>query len=347
MRRRELEQIEKRGILVISLDFELYWGIRDQWPLRSCQEMLIGARRAVSSILELFSAYEIHATWATVGFLFCSSRWQLLQSLPERRPQYNRRRLSPYLYIEEELLGADEQDDPYHYAPSLLRQILSTPHQRIGTHTFSHYYCLEDGQTLADFDQDLTCAVKVAAASGVHFESIVFPRNQCNPAYLSVCAEHGIQSYRGNQPHWLYEAASEQNESLLKRGLRLVDAYCNVSGHNCYHPAQLVGQMPCNIPASRFLRPYGRKLALLEPLRQRRIMKSMEHAARHGMIYHLWWHPHNFGNHLQENLDLLRRILDHYAHMSSAYGMISMNMEEVVEYLQAKSYPFSDSNHSA
>ena len=48
-------------------------------------------------------------------------------------------------------IGPNERQDPYHFGLSLVRRIKDCPHQEIGTHTFSHYYCLEDGQTPEHF----------------------------------------------------------------------------------------------------------------------------------------------------------------------------------------------------
>jgi hypothetical protein len=36
-----------QGALVISLDFELHWGVRDKRSVASYRENLLGARRAV------------------------------------------------------------------------------------------------------------------------------------------------------------------------------------------------------------------------------------------------------------------------------------------------------------
>src|SRR5256885_2930105 len=55
-----------------------------------------------------------------------------------------------------------------------------------------------------------------------------------------------------------------------------------------------------DIPASRFLRPVGNS-AVLERLRLQRITSAMETAARRRRLFHLWWHPHNFGVDLQRS----------------------------------------------
>ena len=62
-------------------------------------------------------------------------------------------------------------------------------------------------------------------------------------------------------------------------------------------------------------------------------MADMTYAAEHGALYHLWWHPHNFGAHLEENMSLLRRILGHFQIMRERCGMKSMNMAEITSFM--------------
>lgn len=315
-----------RGVLVISLDFELYWGVRDRWALEQYRAHLLGAREVIPQILELFEEYEIHASWAVVGMLFFSRREELLGGLPTKLPQYAQPALSPYLDLDR--LGEDEEQDPYHFAPSLIRLIQSRPHQYIGSHTFSHFYCLEEGQDGEDFAADLEAAVRAAERLGIRLESLVFPRNQVDPAYLPLLAQAGIRCYRDNPASWVYRDGNRSREPWPKRALRLLDAYVNVTGHHC-HPLPAEGTAPVGIPASRFLRPYHPRLRVLEPLRLGRIMGGMTHAARRGLLYHLWWHPHNFGLHREENLAVLRKILEHYHRLKERYGMVSRSMEEL------------------
>src|SRR3954471_23360091 len=101
------------GSLVISLDFELHWGVRDHRSVADYRENLLGVRQAIPQMLELFRRYDVHATWATVGFLFFDNTKDLLAGLPERRPQYADPRLSPYAELES--IGPDEAADPFHY----------------------------------------------------------------------------------------------------------------------------------------------------------------------------------------------------------------------------------------
>src|SRR5882762_487190 len=255
-----------RGALVISLDFELHWGVRDKLSVADYRQNLVGARRAVPAMLELFTEFGVHATWATVGFLFFESKRELVEALPARRPAYVHHELSPYEALDG--VGENERDDPFHFAPSLIRRIADTPHQEVGTHTFSHYYCLEAGQVDADFRADLEAAVAVARAKlGRRPESIVFPRNQVAPPYLGVCREVGLVAYRGNLAGWTYRARSEERESLFRRGVRLADAYVPLTGRNSEPLMTGTAATPVNIPASRYLRPYSVARRRLEPLR--------------------------------------------------------------------------------
>ena len=314
------------GTFIISLDFELHWGIRDVKAVAQYRENLIGVRRAVPAMLATFADYDIHATWATVGFLFFSRRSELLRALPIERPQYDDARLSPY--AEMGAVGENENEDPSHFARSLLEQIRSSPAQEIGTHTFSHYYCLEPTQSIGAFRADLGAAMAAAADFGVVLKSIVFPRNQYDEAHLRICDEIGLKAFRGNPQSWLYRPRIGAEETRWVRAARLADSYCNLWSHNCYSLAQVAGVIPMNLPASRFLRPYVAQVPMAQGLQERRVRGDLTYAARKGLVYHLWWHPHNFGAHLEKNIGMLRRILDHFQGLRERYDMQSQNMAE-------------------
>ena len=314
------------GALVLSLDFELHWGVRDLvGPHGGYRANLLGARAAVPAMLDLFEEFGVAATWATVGFLFATSREEMHYFAPRRRPAYRNAALSPY----DEPVGGGEEDDPLHFAPSLVDAIRRRPRQEIATHTYSHYYCLEAGQDRESFRADLQSAVAMARRRGIALRSIVFPRNQHNPAYDDLLAAAGIVCYRGNQRAWMYRATDRRGNTRLARGARLVDSYVRAAGHHTVRWSDVPrpGGL-CDVPASFFLRPVSPALAALEPLRRRRIVRSLEHAASAGEIVHLWWHPHNFGARTSANLAFLRSILAAFARLRERDGMRSLTMAE-------------------
>jgi peptidoglycan/xylan/chitin deacetylase (PgdA/CDA1 family) len=315
------------GALIISLDLELHWGVRDITPAHgSYRQNLLGEWEVVPRLLTLFREYEVAATWATVGFLFARSRDELQAASPAVRPQYADGSLSPY----SEQIGNSETDDLLHFAPSLIEAIRSTPRQEVATHTFSHYFCREPGQNREAFAADLKSARTIAEQRGVQIHSIVFPRNQHNPEYDDLLIDAGIICYRGNQHSWMYRAAGAAGETPWKRAARLSDAYLNFSGPQTHRWENLVngcGRI-CNLPASFFLRPFSPQFRHLQGLHFERIAQSMRRAAADAEVIHIWWHPHNFGINQQQNLDFLRRLLDEWARHHQTYGMQSMSMAE-------------------
>jgi peptidoglycan/xylan/chitin deacetylase (PgdA/CDA1 family) len=315
-----------RGTFVISLDLELYWGMRDVISLGDYQQRLAGVRQAVLAILDLFERYEVNATWATVGFLYYDDVEQLKQNIPQEIPSYKQSNLNPYQYV---ATLERERHQQLHFCPDVIELIKQYPGQEIGTHTFSHYYCLETGQTQEQFKADLRAAIAIAKKANLDTKSLVFPRNQYNPAYLEAIAECGINCYRGNETNFIY--SGEKGNGDDKRIFRLLDNYLNLTGQNCYSWSDLSSSYPINIPSSRFLRPYSAKVKFLDGLRLRRITSGLEYAAKRGLVYHLWWHPHNFGVDLRENLRFLEQVLQSYQKLHTQNKMQSLTMGEVAK----------------
>jgi peptidoglycan/xylan/chitin deacetylase (PgdA/CDA1 family) len=317
----------RRGTLVVSLDFELYWGVRDKRTREECEARLAGTRRVVPRLLELFRRQEIHATWATVGLVLCDSPQDALRRAPEVKPSYVDPNLSPYPYLS--TVGDDERSRSLHFAPELVHRILETPHQELATHTFSHLYCLEPGSSPEGLEADLRSARLVAMERfGREPVSLVFPRNQVDASALRVCREAGVLAYRGTEDTWFHRARSGGEERWAHRLLRLLDAYLDISGSHAYDvPRTPVS--PVDLPSSRFLRPYARALRALEPLRLRRITSALTSAAERGQVFHLWWHPENFGVDQDENLAFLRSVLGAFDAARAKHGMRSRAMGEL------------------
>jgi peptidoglycan/xylan/chitin deacetylase (PgdA/CDA1 family) len=313
------------GAFVVSLDFELHWGVRDIHPPTSGYMASIhGAREAIPRMLDLFVEHGVSATWATVGFLMAESRDELESFHPAVRPAYADRRLDPYA----EPIGRDERDDPLHFAPSLVQLIGSAPGQEVGTHTYSHFYCLEQGATVEAFRRDLASALAISGARGLDIRSIVLPRNQWNPAFAPVLRDAGIECYRGTQPGWMYDPIGEAEQTRARRLARLVDAHLHLTPWAGTRWSEVArGAGPRDVRATCFLRPVSGSRRANE-LRLRRITSGMTRAACEARVFHLWWHPHNFGARTAENLGFLRAVLEHHRTLRSEYGMRSMSMIE-------------------
>lgn len=319
----------KGGRFVVSLDFEKLWGLIDIDSYEDYKLNVAGVDTVFPRIIEMSDRYGIRLTVAMVGFLMCKDKKEMAEYSPERIPSYLNKSLQPYGAYQDTKVGENGDEDRLHYASDLISQI-HHPHE-IASHTFCHYYCMAPGQSRDEFAADLGAAVQVARSKGFYLNSIVFPRNECRPDYLSVCAKYGFKYYRGNQKNWAYREKSNKSDilRLCQRACRLIDAYIPVSGHNCHDLDKLYDGSMIDIRASRFLRPYSPSLRLLDRMKKMRILNDMTYAAKNNKLYHLWWHPHNFGIFQQENLSMLESIYKHYRFLNKKYQFQSVTFSDL------------------
>ena len=317
------------GNLIVSLDFELFWGMLDCSTLETYGENILGGRKAIPQLLKLFEKYGIHATWATVGFLFADNKEELRKFFPveEQLPTYDKPDVCPYPWFDS--IGNDETDAPCFFAPSLVKLVAETSGQEMASHTFSHYYCREKGQTAKQFAADMAAAKAIAREKGYDLTSVILPRNQCEPEYTQVLRELGFTAYRDEENDWIHERIKFRP---LLRLLRLADVYLPLTGQGGYIGKNENGIW--NLVGSRMYKPILKPLAFLEPLKLWRIKRQMLHAARKGLTFHLWWHPHNVGIRTEEHFRQLEEIFDYYLLLKQRYGMESRNMAEMVRLLE-------------
>ena len=316
--------MDENGFLVISLDFELLWGVFDKVDYKEKATYFQNTRKVIPEILNLFSEYNIHCTWATVGMLFNKNWEEWRENTPNFLPKYNNSAQSAYDFGN----SIESRETEFHcFAQDLIQQIKNTSHQEIGTHTYSHYYCLEEGQTITTFRADLEKAIELAGLIGIELKSLVFPRNQFNEDYLKVCYDLGIVNVRSNPTDWYWK--NTQNDALKNKIFRTGDAYLGINNKS-YKLTDLNSKKgkPLSQKASRLLRPYSSN-KFLNDLKLKRIKSEMTAAARNNEIYHLWWHPHNFGTNPIENIADLRVILDHFIFCQKKYGFQSATMNEI------------------
>jgi len=321
------------GQFVISLDFEKFWGVFDSAASNGgYMENLENVDIVIDRLLQLSNTYQIKLTFSTVGLLFNKNKEEFISNIPSSCPSYKLDKHNPYPLINS--INKSEEEEKKYFGYRALQKIADHDQHEIGTHTYSHYYCLEEGQTLEQFNADLKMAIKVAENFGIDLQSIVFPRNQVNPAYLISCYNHGIKSYRGYENHSIYKPnAKEKTTNPLLRILRLADAYINVTGRHTYKLEELKSNTIINLPSSRFFRPYSKTLKTLEPLKVLRITKAMKKAAIKGELFHLWWHPHNFGKHIDENFYNLEKVFKTFQQLSKDYDFTSSTMTDLAKKL--------------
>jgi peptidoglycan/xylan/chitin deacetylase (PgdA/CDA1 family) len=315
---------------VISLDFELFWGVAGAQSISSYGRNVQGEWQAVPQMLALFRRYGIKVSWATVGMVMCRDYAQWREIRPAVMPGYRRGELSTYSLDE-----LAKEHPSLFFARPLVEQILETPGQELATHTYSHFYCNEDGATPEQFAADLACAQLIADEVGVRCRSLVFPRNQIADSFLAVLPQAGIEVYRGNPDHWLYKNGDSVRGGLAGRVIRFADSCVPLSGRRIERMGGSGSLV--NTPASLFLYPWSKRHGMLAPLRLFRIKQCMTMAAISDGICHIWWHPHNFGIHTEKNLALLESVLVHYLSLADRYGMQSSCMGDFAEFVEPMS----------
>jgi len=312
------------GSFIISLDFELFWGVRDLNNADDFKKSVAGAKQIIPKIIELFNQYDVKATFAIVGFLFCNSKEDIHRYAPLKKPNYKDKNLSPYEKGYMDNLSVNDSD--LHFAGDIIKYLKNQSNIEIGTHTFSHYYCMVEGQTVDEFEDDLMSAITIAKDNNIELSSIVFPRNEVNAEYLKICANHHIYNYRGNPKKYF------TNDSFLNRLMRICDTYFPLGSQTTYNYDEIKQGKMHNIKASRFLRSYSKRFSLLENFKIRRIKNEMRKAATNNQVYHLWWHPHNFGINQNKNLSMLEEILKYYSLLNKKYGMTSFTMNGLINH---------------
>lgn len=308
---------------VISLDFEMFWGVAASRSLSEYRDHVLGEWTAVPSMLKMFHNRNIRVTWATVGMLMCRDYAEWRSIRPSILASYHTAKYSTYALEE-----MARNHPKLFFARPLVEQILQTPGQEIGGHSYSHFYCCEPGATVEQFSADIVCATEIASELGIVHRSFVFPRNQVRSDCLNVLAKAGYQVFRGNPNHWLYANGHNVKGGVAGRALRFADAYLPFSGQNVSSVVQYGSLLNC--PASFFLRPWAASFETLECLRMKRLKDAMVHAAKAGQVFHLWWHPHNFGVNFIKNMAVLENLIGHYEMLNDQYGMESMTMGDCI-----------------
>jgi len=310
------------GGLIISLDFEMFWGAIGSKNLQLFEKTVFQEEIIVPKLLQLFKEYDIHATWAIVGAMLCNDIKEI-ESYLNKDINYRKWQFS----LREMIAKIEKKGNKNYFAQSLIKQIMSYKNQEIGTHTFSHFYMLEEGVTEELLQQDIYAAITVMKQYDIKPKTIIMPRNQINVKFFPILSEAGIKLYRGRQTTFFFS-----KKRIINRIIDFIDAYIPIRKNLCYKDQDI----ECidglyNVRASMFYRTYFDKLKFFEYLKLMRIKKEMRSAARSGKYFHLWWHPHNMGTNLKYNFAVLKKIFSYYKKMHNKYDFESYTMFEIIE----------------
>jgi hypothetical protein len=310
-----ITDIAEECSVVISIDFEMRWGVHDiyQFDFSAYRKNLENCRPVVLATLEMLADRKLRATWAAVGALGLNS-WDEYFAFAPPPPAYH----NPELSVREEYARYDPAG-LLHFAPDLIRKIVATDGQELGSHSFSHLYFREPGVLPKDFIDDMAAVEKLwRNRFGVVPLSLVYPRNQC--AFEDQLRKTSIEMWRGTEPAWFYDCTSRRRNTLLPRSLRFADSILPVVRRASFPERKMVR-------AGIFVR-FGLPEAIWR-MQLRKLAFEFEHLSP-GQVLHLWWHPHNVGFDLQIGLARLAQVLDFVSQACSKTSVLSRAMRDFI-----------------
>ncbi|MDQ2949163.1 MAG: hypothetical protein M3Y27_25035 [Acidobacteriota bacterium] len=302
--------IGERGIFILSLDFELIWGTLDRHGQKFRHLCDLERLFVIERLLNLFTEFDISATWCTVGHLFLKEcRLKSVTKHPDIA------RLT-FAGASQDRFSHDpcstEQTDPVFYGRTLVEKIMACRvQQEIGCHSFSHVIFSDARCTRAVAESELQACLDAARELGIDMKSFAFPRNRVG--HLPVLRSYGFTCYRGPEPHW-YQHKMWPHK--VKRLGQLIDVL------TARRPPTVVPeQTPSglwNIPGSMLFTPsHGIRKHLPVSLRVKRARKGLDAAVRDKRIFHLWFHPTDLAGNLDPMLAGLRQVLEYAAELRS------------------------------
>ena len=133
--------------------------------------------------------------------------------------------------------------------------------------------------------------------------------------------KNGIRVVRSNPNVWFWNNDYDKLSPLLRAADTLLPISKSLSFDEIKEQNGVI-----LLPASRFFRTYKSKERIIQRIKMNRIKREMTYAAKHGVIYHLWWHPHNLADDIENNRKQLIEILEHFKILNDKYNFSSVNM---------------------
>lgn len=320
--------LKSPATFVLSLDFELAWGMRDLLGDKAQREECRLTREVVvPRMLELFERYEMPASWCTVGQLFDKE----IPDPPESH--FSKFEAPSPSWIDrpwfEGAPSGREEDIPDYLCPSLIERIRSiSPPQEIGCHGFSHVIFGDPSCSRACAQSEIQACVERAEAAGIHLDSMVYPRNEAG--HRDVLREHGFICYRGKGRDMIPGASG--------RVAQLSHILSVLSQRFAYPVVPQRDELGLwNIPASMMLFPaHGIRKYVPMSFRVRRAQRGLDAAVESGQVFHLWFHPINLAHETEGLLGALEQILRYASQLRGEAKLRFLSMGDLARECEGR-----------
>ena len=313
------------GHFVLSLDFEGMWGSLGSRDVAGFAQRTQNLELVLNRLIDLIEKYQIHCTWAIVGALACSSPEQVLKMMDYdiTYPQWDTT-LSDFI----KTTGSGA-----FYFERIVDRISKCNYQEIGSHTFTHSYFLDSAINCELAEKELALSRKVLEKYTSKVDTVVFPRNQFNKDYLPVLEKTGYSVCRSNPNRFFM---GKKHLRKIHSLLEFANCYFPLSRKVCFSNEKIQeNHNIITVPYSFFLRFYDSRFSILEPLKIRRIKCVMTKASKQGKTVHLWFHPHNLGEDVERNFNMLEEVFHHFKELNMHFGMDSMTIREIADFFYA------------
>ncbi|MDP3787102.1 MAG: methyltransferase domain-containing protein [Candidatus Omnitrophota bacterium] len=295
--------MSRQGIFVISIDTELAWGTFDHGGHIKYSEAYKRYRSIVSKILELFSKYEIRATWAIVGHLF-------LDACTKENGRLHPDIVRPtYSWYQNDWFdcdpGTDISRDDFWYGSDIVEMIKkAAPKQEIASHSFCHTIFSDEGCSRQTAESDIAKCVILARDKGIKLNTFVFPRN--SPGHLDILSEYGFRVFRGKDA-----ASLSLGPRILNKAAFLFNDMLPTTPP-VVTPNFVLGHRLIEIKGSMLFRfAHGASRFIPKDVRLKKAKKGIERAIKEKKIFHIWLHPISFAWRTAEMFDEFAAILEY------------------------------------
>ena len=296
----------KKGVVVLSADFEMAWAFRFS-RTRHAQAVEAGLteRKNVPVLLTLFEKHMLPVTWATVGHLFlgeCSRAQGKHAHADMPRPAFFSNRNWSYASGDwyEHDPCTDVVRDPAWYASDLVDLISkSKAGHEFGCHSFSHADFTYAHCSVQMADAELDASIAAASVKGIMMRSMVFPGGAC-----------------GN-----YESLVRKGFTCYRLPMRYHIDMCHTDPHGLV-------VIPSSLGLGRDQYGWDAQFHV------RIIERFLSAAARYRLVCHFWFHPSVDQWYLENVMPSVLSLIEKYRDM----GQVSvMTMGELAEeYLRLR-----------
>lgn len=289
------------GKLIITLDFEIGWGVweSERWRARQAKGVYTRLRPALRSFIEFLDEREIALCWATVGAMIAPRTGGEFDHLPDAAQAHIARFLA-------------EAEQPTIEGRDLFDMVAGAKtRQQIASHSYSHTRFDYPGYDTAMQQADLELARRTLREAGAESEAFVFPENIITTFDAPAAVGHRVAR---TLPLRQRPTGIARLDGVLERTVLAPPL-----ARDSTNPLGIAEQT-----GSMFFNWWGRGAGLRKTLVERQARLGLQRAAREGGTLHLWLHPFN----LTDSPGLaqaIRSFLDEAAAMRDRGGLSFAN----------------------